>query len=407
VEKRPFEDVKAIDFTWSGAGPFIINFLAYYGATVIRVESASRPDPIRHSFQYSKKIEDPGLERSPIFAHTNPVRKLDISLNIKHPKGVEIFKRLVAWADVVLENFTTGALERMGLGYEELKKINPGIILLRSNGYGHTGPMASQPGFGNTITAVTGFHGIAGWPDRPPVPIAYLYTDLLSPLMGGLTMISAIDYQRRTGIGQCIDLSQVEAGLNFMSPVILDYTVNGRELALTGNKCVYAAPHGAYRCKGDDRWIAIGVYNDEEWDRFCHVVGNPAWTKDARFNTLSDRVKNSDELDRHVEGWTINFTAEQAMAMLQAAGVSAGVAANAQDAESDPQLKHYDFFRELDHPYLGKMNFYHPPSFKLSKAAAELNRPPLLGEHTEHIYTKILGGSDEEFVQLMEQGAFD
>ncbi len=408
MEKRPFEGIKAIDFTWSGAGPFIINFLGYYGATIIRVESASRPDPVRHYGVFREDEKGEGvLERSGTFAHTNPVKKLDIGLNLKHPKAIDIFKRLVAWADVILENFTTGAIERMGLGYDELKKIKPNIILFRSNGYGHTGPMASQPGFGPTVTAITGLHGITGWPDRPSVPTLGFYTDTLSPLFGGLMMIAAIDHWRRTGEGQCLDLSQVEAGINYLSPVILDYTVNKRELALTGNKCAYAAPHGAYRCKGDDRWVAIGVYTDEEWDSFCQVIGNPAWTKDAKFSTLSSRVKNSDELDRLVEGWTINFTAEQVMAMMQAAGVSAGVVANAQDAELDPQLKYYDFFHELDHPYLGKLNFYHPPGFKLSGATAEVARHPFLGEHNEYICTQILGMPDEEFVQLTQEGVLE
>ncbi len=407
MEKRPFEGVNVLDLTWAGAGPFTTNFLGYYGATIIRVESASRPDPVRGGAGIYSKENDHRLERSPTFAHTHPVKKLDIGLNLKHPKAIDIFKRLVAWADVIVENWTTGAIERMGLDYNELKKIKPSIILHRTNGYGHTGPMASQPGMGQTITAITGLHGIAGWPDRHSVPLFHSYTDTVSPLLGGLVLIAAIDYQRRTGKGQCIDFSQVEAGINYMSPVILDYTVNKRELALTGNKCAYAAPHGAYRCKGNDRWVAIGVFTDEEWNAFCKVIENPAWTKDARFSTLSNRVENSDELDRLVEGWTINFTAEQVMAMMQAAGVSAGVVANAQDAELDPQLKYYDFFHELDHPYLGKLNFYHPPGFKLSGATAEVARHPFLGEHNEYICTQILGMPDEEFVQLTQEGVLE
>lgn len=406
MAKRPFEGVHGIDLTFSGAGPFIINFLAYYGATIIRVESASRPDPVRYARGYSKG-EETSLEKGPVFAVTHPVKKLGISLNLKHPKAMAIFKKLVAWADIALENFTTGALERMGLGYEELKKVKPNIILFRSNGYGHTGPWANQPGFGQTVTSITGMHGITGWSDRPPVPISSFYTDHLSPLYGALTMVAALDHLRRTGEGQCIDLAQVEAGINYLTPVILDYTVNGRELAMKGNKCDYAAPHGAYRCKGDDRWVAIAVQTDEEWDSFCRVLENPEWTREARFRTLSGRVQNSDELDRLVEAWTINFTAEQVMAMLQAAGVSAGVVATAQDSEEDPQLKHYDFFHELDHPFMGKQKFYHPPGFKLSESPAELGRPPLIGEYNDYICTKILGMSDEEFTQLVQEGVFD
>jgi benzylsuccinate CoA-transferase BbsF subunit len=416
MEKRPFEGINFLDFTWAGVGPFTGNFLTYYGATTIRVESASRPDPIRTGGpgpipeEQAKKegpSKYPWLEYGPTFSVTHPVKKYDITLNLKIPKAVDVFKRLVAWADVIVENFTTGVMERLGLGYDELKKIKPSIIMHRTNGFGHTGPMASMPGLGMTVTALTGMHGISGWPGQPPVPVSSFYTDHLAPLFGGLTLISAINYMRRTGKGQCIDHSQVEAGINYMAPVVLDYAVNKRELALTGNKSAYAAPHGAYPCKGDDRWVGIGVYTDEEWDSFCQVIENPAWTKDAKFSTLSNRVKNSDELDRLVGEWTINFTAEQVMAMMQANGVSAGVVANAQDQEEDPQFQHYDFFREREHPYLGKHKFHHPPGFKLSEAPAEVSAPSLLGEHTEYVCTEILGMSKEEFTQLMQEEVFE
>jgi benzylsuccinate CoA-transferase BbsF subunit len=408
MEKRPFEGLNVIDFTWGGVGPFHCNFLAYYGATVVRVESATRPDVTRQGGLVSSVKADEGrLDSNPGFALTHPVKKYGIRLNIKLPKAIEILKRLVAWADVFVESFTAGTVEGLGLGYEDIKKIKPDIIMYRTNGLGHTGPMAGQPGLGQTWTSLTGFHGISGWPDRLPVPVSSYYTDHLAPPFGGLALLAAIDYRRRTGKGQCLDQAQVETGLNYMAPIILDYTVNGRELALTGNRCAYAAPHGAYPCKGDDRWVAIGVFTDEEWHSFCHVIGNPAWTDDARFSTLGGRVENSDELDRLVGEWTINFTAEQVMAMMQAVGVSAGVVATAQDSEEDPQLKHYNFFQEIDHPYLGKLNFYHPPPFKLSRATAERSRPTLLGEATEHVCKQILGMTDAEFAQLQQEGVFD
>lgn len=406
MEKRPFEGLNVIEFAWAGVGPFTANFLGYYGATIIRVESASRIDPVRLEHDFIEE-KNPGPEHSPIFAHTHPVKKLDISLNLKHPGAMQVFRKLISWCDVIVENFTTGAFERMVMSYEELKKIKPGIILYRTNGYGHTGPMASQPGFGQTVTAVSGFHNITGWPDRPSVPVLKFYTDLIAPLFGALTLVSAVDYLHRTGKGQVIDHSQIEAGINYLGPVILDYVVNGRELALTGNKRNYAAPHGAYPCKGEDRWIAIGVQTDEEWNSFCRVIGNPDWTSEKRFSTMSGRIENNEELDKLVGMWTIDFTAEQVMVMMQAAGVSAGVVATAEDAELDPQFKHYDFFREMDHPVLGKRTFYHPPGFKLSKATAELHRPPLLGEHNEYICTEILGMTEKEYDRLAEEGVFD
>jgi benzylsuccinate CoA-transferase BbsF subunit len=407
MEKRPFEGLKVLDFTWGGVGPFQANFLAYYGAMVVRIESASRPDVTRHSHGLSEGKEFPSLERGPVFALTHPVKKYGIDLNLGNPKAVEIFKRLVVWSDVLIESFTTGTMEKYGMGYEDLKKINPKIIMHRTCGYGHSGPMASQPGFGQTVTSMTGFYAISGWADRQSVPISSFYTDHLSPLFGGLALIAAIDYQRRTGQGQCIDQSQVETGINYLAPVVLDYTVNHRDLKLKGNSSELAAPHGTYRCKGEDRWVAIGVFSDEEWNKFCKVLGNPDWSKEEKFSSLSRRINHSDELDKLVNAWTANFTAEQAMAMLQDAGVAAGVVATAQDSEEDPQLKEYDFFHEIDHPYLGKRNFYHRPGFTLSDAVAERSRPTYLGEYTEYVCTNILGISDVEFVKLMQEGVFD
>lgn len=399
-------------------GPFQSNFLAYYGATVVRIESASRPDitrqhgnvnPRQANGVQDEKNNNPTahLEYGPTFALTHPVKKYGISLNLKNPEGIEVFKKLVTWADVLVESFTTGTLERMGLGYDVLKELNPRLIMHRTCGYGHTGSMASQPGYGQTVTSLTGFYTITGWPDRNSVPISSFYTDHLSPLFGGLALITAIDYQQRTGQGQCIDQSQIETGINYLAPLVIDYDVNQRELALTGNKCAYASPHGAYRCQGDDRWVAITVLTDQEWEGFCRVVGNPEWTKQEKFATLDGRVKNSDELDVYVNEWTAAYTPRQVMEMMQGAGVAAGVVATAQDSESDPQLKAYDFFREIEHPYLGKQKFFHPPAFTLSDATAELHRPVLLGEHTKYVCKDILGIADDDFSRMEKDGVFD
>jgi benzylsuccinate CoA-transferase BbsF subunit len=417
MEKRPFDGLKVLDFTWGGVGPFQTNFLSYFGAMVVRIESYSRPDVTRQGGNINPKalekhaevLKDPRkrLEFGPAFAVTHPVKKYGISLNLNKPEAVDIFKKLIKWADVLVESFTTGTLERKGLGYEDLKKINPRLIMHRTAGYGHTGAMAAQPGYGQTVTSLTGFYTITGWPDRLSVPISSFYTDHLSPLFGGLALMTAIDYQQRTGQGQCIDQSQIESGINYLSPLVLDYSANKRELKLRGNKSPCAAPHGAYRCKGEDRWVAITVPTDKEWESFCQVVGKPDWTQDARFGTIGGRVNNSDALDEYVNAWTANYTAEQVMQMMQEKGVAAGVVATAQDSEADPQLAEYDFFHEIEHPYLGKQKFFHPPGFTLSNAKAELNRPVQLGEHTEYICTEILGIPATDFKRMEKEGVFD
>jgi benzylsuccinate CoA-transferase BbsF subunit len=248
---------------------------------------------------------------------------------------------------------------------------------------------------------------IVGWPDRPPVPPSTYYTDQLSPMYASLAIMAALDYRRRTGKGQYIDHAQIEAGLNYMTPLILDYQVNGRELAARGNKCNYAAPHGIYRCQGDDRWVAIAVMTDEEWQSFVRVIGSPEWAKDVKYDTAEGRVTDSDELDRQVEAWTSNYPPEQVQKMLQEAGVGAGLVANAKDLDEDPQLNHYNFYREMEHPYMGKLRYYHPDPIKLSAAETDVQRPVLIGEHTDYVCREILGMPQDEIERLRKQGVFD
>jgi crotonobetainyl-CoA:carnitine CoA-transferase CaiB-like acyl-CoA transferase len=408
--KKPFEGVKLIQLCWAGVGVYTCNYLSHYGTTTIRVESSTRPDPVRLFAPLAPNDiqgKHAGLEKSSFFSITHTAPELCISLNFKQPEALEIFRKLVAWADVVAEGFPTGVMDKLGLDYEGLKKINPEIIMFRTCGYGHTGPMADQPGFGSILTAVTMMDNICGWPDRPPVPPSTYYTDQLSPMYASLSIMAALDYKRRTGKGQYIDHSQVETGLNYMTPLILDYQANGREFQPKSNRNDHAAPHGIYRCKGEDRWVAIAVMSDEEWRSFVKVIGSPKWTQSGKYATMENRLKYSDELDKLVEAWTINHPPEAVEEMLQKASVGAGTVANAKDIDEDPQMNYYNFYRELDHPYMGRLRYYHPAPIKLSEAETAVNRPVLLGEHTDYICREILGMSQSEIDRLREKGAFD
>jgi benzylsuccinate CoA-transferase BbsF subunit len=226
-------------------------------------------------------------------------------------------------------------------------------------------------------------------------------------MYASLAIMAALDYKRRTGKGQYIDHAQIEAGLNYMTPLILDYQVNRRELALKGNKSDRAAPHGIYRCKGNDRWAAIAVTSDDEWQSFVKAIGSPPWTKAGKYATMTSRIKYSDELDNLVESWTVNYPPEAVEELLQKAGVGAGVAASPKDIDEDPQMNYYNFYREFDHPYMGKRRYYHPAGIKLSNAPAAMQRPVLLGEHNEYICTEILGMSQAEYEGLKQKGIFE
>lgn len=401
---QALEGIKIADFSWVGVGPWIAKYLADHGAETIRIESHTRPELLRTAPPYKDNI--PGINRSGYFALFNS-NKYSMSLNLNHPRGVEVARRLINWSDIVIESFGPGRMKKWGLGYEDIKKIKPDIIMLSTTQQGQTGPHADHPGFGTQLVSLAGFTYITGWPDRDPASIYGAYTDTIAPRFGAAALLAALDYRRRTGKGQYLDLSQYEAGIQFLTPLFLDYFVNGRIAERRGNRSPSAAPQGAYPCRGDERWCAIAVCTDKEWEAFCRAVGDPPWTQDLRFVTFLGRKENEDELDRLVAEWTINFSAEEAMTKLQAAGIAAGVVQNCQDIHGDLQLKHRYYFRELVHPEIGRHS-YNSHAFKLSLTPCEIRMPaPCLGQHTEYVCTTILGMTDEEFVGLLTQGVLE
>ena len=403
MDKKVFENLKVIDFSWVVVGPLIAKCLADFGATVLHIESITRPDTLRTSLPCKDGIQD--LDFNGYFPLYNS-NKYGIALNLQHPKGLEVARRLVAWSDIVIESFRPGVMKRLGLGYEDLKSIKPDLIMLSTTMQGQTGPHALQPGFGNQLVGLAGFPCVTGWPDRDAIQPYGAYTDCIAPYFGIATLVGALLYRDRTGRGQHLDLSQYEAGVQFMSSALLDWVVNDRNAVREGNSSLCAAPHGAYRCLGEDRWCAIAVFNDAEWQGLCRAIGKEELIHDRRFATLSDRKQNEVALNRLVEEWTLNFDAYEVMAKLQAVGVPAGVVTNNSDLFEDPELKERECFWMIDHPVLGP--FPHPsPSFMLSETPANPRLPaPCLGQHTEFICKEFLKMSDEEFAQLLNEGVF-
>jgi benzylsuccinate CoA-transferase BbsF subunit len=317
-----------------------------------------------------------------------------------------VAKRIVKWADVVVENSRAGVMDKLGLGYAKLKEIKPEIIMLSSCAQGQTGPYAHRQAMGTQISGLVGFLNVTGWDDRTPVPPYAAYTDTLVPQLNVIAILAALDYRDRTGKGQFIDTSQVEVGVQFMLPAILDYTANGRIAQRNGNKSSSAAPHGVYRCKADDRWCTISV-SEDSWPRFCTAIGLPPWTQSVLFSTFAKRKENEDNLNMLVEGWTSQFSAEEVMQTLQNAGVAAGVVENCEDLSNDLQLRYRQQITQLEHPEIGVHNYYRA-AFKLSETPAILDRPaPFLGEHNHHIYTEVLGIPEEEFIELLNDGVLE
>lgn len=401
---RALEGLRVADFSWFISGPLVAKFLGDYGAEVIHIESGTKPDNMRSTLPMKDNI--PGINRSAAFARYNS-SKYGISLNLGNPKGVEIARKIAAWADVVLENFSSGTMERLGSGYEELRMVNPGIIMVSLPMFGHSGPLAKHPGLGSQLADLIGFGELTGWPDRPPVSPPGAYTDFISPYYAISALMAALDYRHRTGKGQYIEISQYEAGVHFVAPLVMDWFVHGRQPARSGNRCPSVAPHGVYRCRGHERWCAIAVFTEEEWRSLCQAMGMPEMACDPRFVTVIARLHNREELDRLIEQWTMEHTAEKVMTLLQEAGVAAGVVSNGCDLLEDPHLNARGFYRELSHPEIGTHRYLMPP-FRLSKTPGEPSMPaPCLGQHNEYVYRQILGMSDEEFVSLLNGGVFD
>jgi benzylsuccinate CoA-transferase BbsF subunit len=404
-EKGVFDGVKIVSFAWAIVGALTMKYFADYGATVVRIESSTYPDANR--LNAPMKDGKSGFNRGGYYNYYNS-NLYSMTLNMSHPKGIDIAKRLVAKADVVMENFSTGVMEKWGLDYEGLKNIKSDIIMLRQSGFGSSGPYARLPAFGMTLAGITGIPNFIGWPDRAPLPVGVAaYTDCICPRFATAALIAALDYRNKTGKGQVLDLSQFETGLYFILPAILDYAANHREPSRCGNASSFSVPHNVYRCRGDDRWCAIAVLNDEQWKSFCKVIGKIDLIEDPKYKTFVTRKKNEQDLDAIIGAWTQNFTAEEVMDKMQSAGVPAGVVSNAADIYNDPQLRHRGLFWPMQHPEVG--SFTHlGQAFQLSETPARAERPtPCLGEHTASVCTEILGMSDDELVQLMSEGVFE
>jgi benzylsuccinate CoA-transferase BbsF subunit len=396
------EGIRIVEFGWAVVGPLTASWAGNYGAQVIKIETRTRPDIIRTMTPFKNDRMD--MDNSLFFGREN-ASKYSMALNLKLPGGIELAKQLVAKSDVVLDSYTAGVMEKSGLGYQELRKRKPDLVMLSSCMYGQTGPLRSMPGYGVPLTAISGLTYLCGWPDRPPCGPYGSYTDYLVPRLNLLAIVSALDYRRRTGKGVWMDAAQIESSVQFVAPALLDYVSNGTIQRPAGNASPRACPHGVYRCRGNDRWCAIAVRTEDEWLRFCKALGNPPWMGEARFATFRERKSNEEALNALVEAWTIQHEAEHVMRMMQESGVPAGILNNGEDLHRDPQLAHDGYYVRLEHPVMGEVG-YPRHSIEFSKSVQEVHRSPCLGEHTEFVCKDILGLSDAEFKDYARKGVF-
>ena len=402
MEEDAFSGLKVIDFSWVQAGPNTGNFLADFGAEVIKVESKAYPDLYRTMAPYKDNI--PGVDRGPfLFFNTN---KYSITLDLSNPKGIELTKRLISWADIVIESFRPGTMKRWDLDYESLTSIKEDIILLSTSIQGQTGIFSHYRGLGTHLIYLVGLANLIGWPDRAPSGLANPYTDWITTCFATVAILTAIDYRKRTGKGQHIDINQYESSASLLAVPLLDYFTNNRVQGRMGNRHPEAAPHGIYRCKGDDEWCTIAVFEHVEWQALCKVLAYPDLIEDPRFASLEDRKHNEDELDSLIEAWTITLGNKEVMERLQNAGVAAGQVKSNKELYEDPHLASRQFFQPIEHPEVETYDWLSWP-FRLSKTVPQPGRSPGLGEHNHYICKDFLSMSDNEFLEFLEAGAFE
>ena len=385
MPRLPLEGVRIADFSWQIAGPTCTRYLGLMGAEVIRVESQRRPDPYR--------------ERT--ISHFINQGKKSVTLNLAQPKGLQLAKDLARISDVVIENFAPGVIERLGLGYEELRLANPDIIMISSAGLGHFGPDTDQVAYGTLIQCFTGWSALQGFPGRDPA-IGGIWTDPVVGMMQVFLINAALHRRWEQGEGQYIDLSMAEATTMLLPEAILDYSMNGRGQQPLGNQHPSYAPHGNYPCRGDDQWIGIAVANDQQWEALCRSLELTGLLDDPRFSDALERWRHRDTLDPILAAATNSMDAMELMAKLQEAGVPAGAALAADQLWANPQLRERGFFQSFqDHDGSSRELPVTPWRFD-GATEAKMSPQPLRGQHNAYLLEELLGLPESEIEALVE-----
>jgi benzylsuccinate CoA-transferase BbsF subunit len=415
MARPPLDGIRIADFTWVWAGPYCTLQLAHLGADVIRIETKTRPC-ITRVLPPWPEAKPGGLNRSGYFNQYNQGKR-SITLNFKEPGAHEVARRLIAKSDVVINNFAHGVMDKLGLGYDDVRKIKSDIIMISLTGYGDTGPYRDYVAYGPAQVPLSGLSALTGYRGWPPMHAGFSYADPNGGVHGAFAIIAALFHRAKTGQGQYIDMSQWECAMGLLAEGILEYTMNGREPERIGNEDPLMAPHGIYRCldRADkvmgavvDQFVAIAVTDDIEFGRFATAIGKPQLNGDAKFATLKARKANEQELNRIVEEWTAIRTAVEVARVLQEAGVAAAVVAdNKFLSEEDSHLKDRNYFVYKEHPEVGTMQHCGMP-WKLSRTATSVrSAAPCIGQHTEEVLTEVLGYSAGDVAKLRAQGALE
>ena len=388
--------IRVIALTWVWAGPWMGAVLADMGAEVIKIETMQRLDSQR-VVKYAK-MPNKGFNNGQ-FNFTNRGVK-SCTLNLKQPSGIEIFKKLVKISDVVITNLSPRVMPGLGLDYAALAGVKPDIILVTLPAFGSLGPDKDYVSYASTIEASGGLSASFGYTGEGPVLSGTYPGDPIGSMYGVVGMLAALDYRDKTGEGQHVDVAQNEGVSTLIPEVIMEYSMNGRIRPRMGNRDEIMAPHGCYPCKGKDKWVAIAVGNNEKWKAMCRVMGNPDWSSDEKFSDQYKRWQNQDELDKLIANWTKDLTHYEVTHKLQKAGVAAGGSLDIEELINDPHIKKRGIFVEQNHPVAGETIVYRAP---WTSALTQVNPPaPCLGEHNDYVFKTLLGISDKEVAELID-----
>jgi len=370
------------------------------GAEVIKVESDTSPDLTRTLFVPGRVR--PGRNLSAEYTIFNYGKK-DVTLDMDKPEAIALSKEIIKLSDIVIDNWGGPVMRDWGLSYSDIKKIKPDIIVYSGSGFGRTGPYQDLPAHASQTEAFNGLWSVAGFSDGGPVALSYGWNDINAAVHGVFAILAALHYRSKTGEGQYIDLSMTEAGAAPLGEAYMAYTMNQRQLERMGNRDNVMAPHGAYRCCGEDKWVAIAISSDEEWQALSVALDNPAWTKDDRFQERFGRSQNQDELDKLITTWTLNYDHHEVTAKLQQAGVMASTSLDMPELLTDTQLEAREFYIDMEHPEMGQLHVPGLPWRLSNSPKGNYERPPLLGEHNDYVFGQLLGLPQQEISRLIEE----
>jgi benzylsuccinate CoA-transferase BbsF subunit len=330
--------------------------------------------------------------------------KLSIALDLKQPRAVAIAKDLVARSDIVCENFAAGVMDRLGLGYEALRQVKPDIIMIAMSGYGATGSEHEYVSYGPAQVPLSGMSSLTGYSGSPPMHVGISYGDPTAGLHGAFAVLAALLYRQRSGRGQFIDLSQQETSIAMLPDAVIDYTMNHSQPPRNGNRDPFMAPHGVFRCSGEQRWVAIAVRSDDEWNRLATLIAGADLAADPKYTNTAGRKTNEDELERLVTQWTTQRSPEEVTRVLQAAGIPSFPSFNSKDLSDDRHLNEAGLFVEQDHPEVGRKRHIGIP-WRMSATPCAVRRPaPCLGEHTDYVMSELLGYGADAVAALKTDG---